>query len=709
MRNNLILSILLAAGIGHSLHARELPVAWGDDVWQLHIDPTSGALVHIENRTDTQRMTWVRELGRWQGRTWVADASAEAGTLHGQWGLVETSQAGTLRAAKVRQLSITAWEAVYTSATLTVTVRRQLDANGELAESYTFQNTSASALDFPLGSVAITAPLFDQYPDAFRSLNMRCNAHLWMGGNSAWINATRMGAKPPHLGLVVTQGSLDAYSQRGGALNDRGVFLLHLGAMTLEPGKSQTLAWKLFWHQGWDDFFTKLKATKNFVRLTAKNYVVAVGQPLEITAEAAALKGAQVFANGQPIAVKTQGEHGRLSATIPTTKPGEVVVELRQKARKTWLRANVTPAIDNLIDARVKFIVQHQQRNSPGDPLDGAYLIYDNETGQQIYQDGNWQINDHNAGRERLAMGVLGALYLPLCQDEAFKAELKASLTRYAAFLARELEDDAGVVYSTVGRKDPGRLYNFPWVAHFHLALYRATGEGDQLDRFVRVLRSYYKREGARHLSIGIPIVEGLKTLEAAGRTQDKAELLALFQSQADYLLQIGLNYPAHEVNYEQSIVAPAVQFLAETYLVTGDKRYLEGAQLQMPALEAFCGKQPDSRLNDVAIRHWDDYWFGKIKAYGDTLPHYWSTLNATVYAFYGRSLGEASWFKRADTVLKGNLSLFTPEGSASAAHLYPLTINGKPAAKNDPWANDQDWALVNLLTVREISKSGQK
>ncbi|HEX6624966.1 MAG TPA: hypothetical protein VF064_14750 [Pyrinomonadaceae bacterium] len=78
----------------------------------------------------------------------------------------------------------------------------------------------------------------------------------------------------------------------------------------------------------------------------------------------------------------------------------------------------------------------------------------------------------------------------------------------------------------SVGRKDSGRLYNFPWVARFHLAMYRATGDSSQLDRFVRVVRSYYKRDGKKHLSMEIPITEGLKTLEEAGRAQEKAELL---------------------------------------------------------------------------------------------------------------------------------------------------------------------------------------
>lgn len=260
------------------------------------------------------------------------------------------------------------------------------------------------------------------------------------------------------------------------------------------------------------------------------------------------------------------------------------------------------------------------------------------------------------------------------------------------------------MVYGNVGRSNSNRIYNFPWVAQFHLEMYRATRDTTQLDRFVRVMKSYYAHGGGEFYAIGIPVTEGLKALADAGRTEERAELLADFRSQAEYFLKNGCNYPRSEVNYEQSIVAPAVQFLAEMYLATSDQRYLEAAKVQMPLLEAFCGRQPDDRLNGVAIRHWDDYWFGKLRVYGDTMPHYWSTINAVAYSYYSRDTGDKSWSEKADTVLKANLSLFNVEGSASCAHLYALTTNGQPGNRNDPWANDQDWALVNLLCVRNIS-----
>ncbi|MGC3991748.1 MAG: hypothetical protein QM796_19060 [Chthoniobacteraceae bacterium] len=511
--------------LGVVARAGEPPVNWGDKIWQLQLDPATGALVQLENKADPQHMDWLREPGHWDKRNWVPDRTPGAISLDGQWGLVETAQTGLLHVAQVKKISERAWEAVYTSSVLTVTVRRELDANGDLDETYTFKNTGVVKLDLPLGSASITAPFFDQYPDAKESLAARCHTHLWMGGSSAWINAMRMGTDAPHLGLVVTQGSLDAYSERGGTFNDRGFFLLNPAAMSLKSGQSQIIAWKLFWHQGWDDFFAKLQKVDGFVRMTAKNYVVPVGQPLEISAESASpLDSAKVSVNGKPVATKL--ENGRLAASILATEPGDLKVELTNGGRKTWLNAHVTPVVDDLLAARVKFIVRKQQRVAPGDPLDGAYLSYDNETGQQVYDP---KSSDHNAGRERTGMAVLCALYLPQCKDAAFKAELKQSLARYSAFLLRELEDEDGVVYGSLGHQNSKRIYNCPWVAQFHLAMYRATSNTSELDRFVRVLRSYYAQDGAKFYAIGLPIYDGLKALAETKRTKDHDELLADF------------------------------------------------------------------------------------------------------------------------------------------------------------------------------------
>ena len=703
-----LLWTLWALGVAFTARAAEesplspVPIPWGDQTWQLHLDPATGALVGIANHHDPHQMAWLRSAGHWEARNWISLPADNASANDNQWGLVTTTPTGLLHAAKVRRLSDRAWEAVYTSATLTVTVRREVDDRGDLAESYTFTNTGMLDLELPVGAVSIAAPLFDQYPDAHESLTRRCHVHLWTGSASAWINAQRMGTEPPHLGLVVTQGSLPAYSQRGGTLSDRGVFLLHPSAIRLRSGESTVLAWRLFWHAGWDDFFAKLQATPGFVRLTAAAYTVTAGQPLELAAASAdSLADAIVTANGQPVA--TRLVEGRLLASVATREPGDLEVVLDHAGRQSRLRAFVVPPVDDLIEARVKFIVRRQQRHAPGDPLDGAYLAFDNETGEQVYDP---KRSDHNAGRERVGMGVLAALYLPLCRDPAFKAELAESLRHYAAFVARELENEDGVVFERVGRQKSERSYNFPWVAHLHLALYQATGDRDQLDRFVRVVRSYYAtEEGLRFYPIGFPVRDGLAALAAAGRVSERDELLAKFRAHGDHFIANGAAYPRSEVNFEQSIVAPAAQLLAELYLITGEPRFLEGAKRQLPLLEAFAGRQPDSRLHEISLRHWDDYWFGKLRVYGDTMPHYWSTLNALAYAYYGLGTKDPAWARRAETVIAGNLSLFAPDGSASAAHLYAFSTAGQAGARNDPWANDQDWALVHLLMLRALPR----
>lgn len=68
--------------------------------------------------------------------------------------------------------------------------------------------------------------------------------------------------------------------------------------------------------------------------------------------------------------------------------------------------------------------------------------------------------------------------------------------------------------------------------------------------------------------------------LKKAGWQKEYDELLELFVDHANRMCEVGKNYPAHEVNYEQSIVAPAADVISSVYLLIGDKKYLdEGAR----------------------------------------------------------------------------------------------------------------------------------
>lgn len=176
--------------------------------------------------------------------------------------------------------------------------------------------------------------------------------------------------------------------------------------------------------------------------------------------------------------------------------------------------------------------------------------------------------------------------------------------------------------------------------------------------------------------------------------------LLDDFKTIGDKFIANGVNYPASEVNYEQSIVAPALQLLAQVYLETKERRYLDEVKRQLPVVEAFNGFQPSFHLNEIAIRHWDGHWFGKYELFGDTFPHYWSTVTASVYHYYALCTGDTSYQKLAEEIVRNNLCLFFEDGKASCAYMYPHKVNGEKAHFYDPYANDQDWALVYWLQV---------
>lgn len=667
------------------------PVTWETPEWAVRVDGRSGGLTHLSQPKDALGMEWIRPAAPW-------------GT---GWARIDGVTTAWNRPVAMRLGDEKSVESVYETPRLRIRVYRRLEAEGRLRETYTFESRSPTPLVLAEGDLGIRLPLVDNYPGAELCLPQRCHVHLWMGGSSAYVNALRMGGAAPHLGLVVTEGSLTEYSihDRIAQSNDRGQFVVHPAAMTLAPGESRVVSWVLFWHKGWDDFFHQAERLDNFIRLEAERYAVTRGEPLRITVHTAgSLDGAHWLLNGKPVVPVLKPREGKTGVQIelPMSELGEQTIELEVGDRRIQLRALVTPPPLELIASRVRFIIEHQQRHAAKDPLDGAYLIFDNETNAQVYDGG---FPDHNAGRERIGMGVLAALYLPHCEDPGLRQTLKQSLEQYAVFIHRELQNGAGTVFDSIGRSGTPRMYDYPWAIHFHLAMFDAFGRPEYLRSALEATRAYYAKGGERFYCIGMPVLQMLRSLEKAGWNNERKEMLAAFKKHALTLLRIGAAYPKHEVNYEQSIVAPAAQLMLEVYLATHDETFLQGAKEQMKLLELFGGQQPDYHLNDIAIRHWDDYWFGKRQVYGDTFPHYWSTITAVVFDDYALATGDAHYRQRAEGILANNLCAFTAEGRASCAYVYPTTINGQPGKFFDPWANDQDWALVNWLLVNPPAK----
>jgi hypothetical protein len=582
------------------------------------------------------------------------------------------------------------WGTVKVPNAVGVSVKREYVSEHILRETYCFTNTS----DFPILTgicdIGIYTPFNDNYEESRICLRNRCHAHIWCGGTSSYIMALRMGGEGPHLGLMLTRGSLEYYSvaERIEQLpegikkfellsNDRGDFVLHPSPMELTPGESTVVEWELFRHDGKDDFYRILRTYPSFVEFEADKWVYFEGENQNITLK------------------KREGqEYLKLvkdTRQIPR-RPGETVYCVRDDTTNAWCRILSLPPLWELAQKRCTFIAEKQQFRKEGHPLDGAYLIYDTEEGHIVYN----HRNDSNGGRERIGMGVLIAKYLQSKKDD----KLEESLRRYTAFVLRELFNrETGQVYNDIGRcTDYFRLYNCPWAAQFFIELYLLWKDPSYLVYMYRAMLYFYKSGGNNFYAIGLPAYEGYTLLKKEGLREEAESFLSLFLNHADNILKNGTNYPTSEVYYEQSIVAPGTDMLYQAYRLNRDGKYLAEAKRHTEILSLFNGRQSDWCLYETSIRHWDGYWCGKERLLGDTFPHYWSALSAMTYWENHLITGDAAMLRMAEYSIRGVLGLFFPDGSASCAHLYPLTVNGKKGNFFDPFANDQDWGLYYNL-----------
>jgi hypothetical protein len=554
-----------------------------------------------------------------------------------------------------------------------ITVQVESRAVGDtVAETYTFTNETDRDIFTSLRDISIYTPFNDNYETASVCVTNRCHTHIWCGGEVSYVLALRMGGEPPHLGLTLTKGSLGGYSVErdlSKRSNDRGDFLLHPSPIALIPGEGFTVEWVLFWHDGKDDFEQKLKRhNPRHISVRSDNYVVFQGEPIKIYAD------------------------GNLYIDEVADTLGERSYKINKNEVNTVCNILVIPKLMDLVKARCRFITENQQYHNDKSRLDGAYLIYDNEE-KHIYYNRN---NDDNAARERVCMSVLLARYLRLNKDEY----ISESLRKYIKFVEREILDtESGEVFNDYTRNnDWFRLYNFPWMSNLYIELYHLYGDVSRLIVAYRIMRHYYGNGGAEFYAIEIPVVELLRCLKKENMDNEYNELLTSFTAHGDYILKIGTNYPPHEVNYEQSIVAPATNLLIQLYQVTGKQEYLDGAKLQMSVLQLFNANQPCYHMNEVAIRHWDGFWFGKNRLYGDNYPHYWSSLTGNAYASFASALGDKTYAEKAEASLRATLSMFKPDGSASCAYVYPASVNGRSGGYYDVYANDQDWGLYFML-----------
>lgn len=595
-----------------------------------------------------------------------------------------------------------AWGTVKTDLELSIQVTRSFTEHDTFMETYTFKNDTDFDICTMGTRLGIYTPFPDYYMDAAVCLTQCCHTHIWCGGASSYIMALRMGGEAPNLGVVLREGSIKGYSVERMASttgreeelsNHRGDFILHPENLHLKPGDEYTLSWELFWFQDKKEFRKILMTTPDFIHIEAEEFLLLGKNAPTFSFHICTddrTEAPIVMNKGRQVSYIWKDGWGEVSDAVKGM--GEYSYEIMWKGKKTRAVFLIQPDIEELASRRCNFIVEKQQCYDKESYLYGAYLIYDNEEKQQYYE----HLNDHNGGRERMGMGILMAYYLQKHPCE----KLQKSLDAYVQYVLNELFDkETGEVFNDAPRcRDYIRLYNNPWISRFFLEMYQLNKEEAFLDYYYKSVKYFYQEGGSHFYAIGMPMYESIQIFRKAGKKAQAEKLLLYYEEQGAFILSCGKNYPAHEVDYEQSIVAPAAIYMCELYRLTGNEKYRQAAEEQIAMLDLFQGFQPDYHMNEVAIRHWDGYWFGKRKCLGDTYPHYWSALSGYAYAQMNKITNSNICGKKAKKTLQAVLSLLHEDGSASCAMVYPMSVNGTIASFYDPWANDQDWGLYFAL-----------
>lgn len=586
-----------------------------------------------------------------------------------------------------------------------------------LRTEITIRNTGNTPFFTWRTAIGIQFPLEDRYEGSEVCMTRRCHSHIFCGGDISYICALRMGGEAPHLGMVLLEGSLCGYSVERGwqkkGSNDRGCFILHPSPAELQPGETMRIAWIVFPHNGWKDFFRQIPKYRPFVQVDASNYVLFPGETCHIRIRPSFV-AERVTVNGIPVKMPGNGEEKQSAGEVyefcwkndTGTKredtlrrnllsgadPREKIFCVEADGIRTFCRILLQEEPYRLAEARCHFIAEHQQYRGSDQHLRGAYLAYDNEEEHLYYN----VRNDFNAGRERAGMGLLMIRYLKKYRDSV----LERSLSDYIDFVKRELVNtETGLVTNDYRLNDEyQRLYNYSWYMELFTELYGLRGDPENLRIAFRIAQMYYRKGGFQHYPVELPVFSLCDALKQEALEEMYREAVALFRKHADTIAAYDLAYPPHEVNYEQSIVAPAAWILLQVYQLTGEERYLTAGKRQLDVLALFNGMQPDAYLYETAIRHWDGYWFGKRRMYGDTFPHYWSALTGNCFALYARISGDSDYAAKARASLRGVLPLIFEDGRASCAYVFPEQVNGVRAAFYDCCANDQDWGLYFYL-----------
>lgn len=557
-----------------------------------------------------------------------------------------------------------------------------------LEETYRFRNTSDEPVR--ITSIGIQTPFADLYPGAADALTRRVHAHVFTGGSWSWVAAQPMNGAGRVLGLKVTQGQLWGYSVEARNANTisnaRGHLVLHVTdqarksdafggqpVIELEPGEEYVLTWEIGWHRDIQAFLATTAAPAEF-----STFAATVEETITITTPHAVRAAAGID-------VTPTNNGARLTATTP----GTYWVQIGDNARTEVL---FHPTVKDAVRTRAAYVLTHQISTERPGLLAHAIVPIDTKTRLTQATNG-W--SDWTDGSERIGVAIMLQHGL---NRGWLDASAEPALDGWAAFAKAHLMDDTAAPRRGSQQHHAGiRLYDSPWLARFFLLRHTRSNNPDDLNLAARLLERALELGIGRVLTIGFSevMVAVADALIQEGQEKRAGALRDAVIASGRYYAGLREDLPGHEVAYEQAIVAPLLNVLIDAHRLTGDPALLEEIRTRLPWLLAFGGPQPHARLNGVAIRHWDGYWFGQRRQWGDVFPHYWSALTATVLTRLPEPLRSSETDTLAQNILRANMANYFPDGSATCAFIMPTSVDGVPAHAPDPLANDQDFHLA--------------
>lgn len=570
-----------------------------------------------------------------------------------------------------------------------------------IKELYRFTNMSEQKMHIQKEDISIYATFNNQTKHVDECMTKRCHAHIWCGEEVSYIMGIRMGGEAPHLGLVLTRGSLAAHSvmkdkKKSGAIEKD--ILLHPMPFSLEPGESYELEWVLFWHDGENDFFSKIKKIGRFIDIKSDKFVFELPERVEIKLYPSfefEEGSVQILRNDKEVPITI--EENAIIIKEQIEEPGAYEYKIKVGGVCTVCRFFVQLSLEELVRKRCHFVVENQQYHGNDSGLDGAYLVH-----KELLKEGNYDVSmykKYDCG-EGLGIGTLIAAYLQKNEDK----DILKSLKQFENFVYRELyNEETGKVFCNNHKADsPAYLDIYPQIVLFFIGLFDLYREKRYVMDAYKAAKFYCIHGGLNYFSVEMPVGDLIYCMRILGMEKEIRDIKQYFFPHNKSMREEGFQHTVVHKNYNQGTVALAVNQFFGSYILRKDKGYLGLAEKYLQLLSLFQGRQPDYRLYKNTAFQWENPTEKINNDCEGNLSSYWSLLTGSAYVDYAIAIANQDIKKNREACVSGALCLFHPDGNPCCANHFSVTLNKpKCSMRGYRCKNDHDWALYYAWQCR--------